>query len=253
MIELEKLQAIIEELAPMALADKHDPPHFWRKPSDKLQKIGVCVDPTVQNVRMAQQDGVDLLISHHPCFELDEELFAGQEMGILVLHSAWNKAPDGNTSVLARLLNLKEAVQDGELINGRMEMSLRDLLFSCQRLLNTPILPYVGDLNAMARKVLLISGPGFAPFYKEEWDKYIAMGCDTFLSAELGRFALSYLSRHNIKMIDLGHSAMARPGMEHLTYTLQNRLKIFHCQVIFYPDIYAVNYQTAAFYPGIES
>ncbi|NLC53460.1 MAG: hypothetical protein GX770_05790, partial [Firmicutes bacterium] len=200
-----------------------------------------------------QQDGVDLLISHHPCFEQDEELFAGQEMGFLVLHSAWNKAPDGNTSVLARLLNLREPVQDGELINGRLEMSLRDLLFSCQRLLNTPLLPYVGDLNAKARNVLLISGTGFAPFYQDKWDKYIARGCDTFLSAELGRFALSYLSRHNIKMIDLGHSAMARPGMEHLTYTLQTRLKIFHCQVNFYPDFYAANYQTATFYPGIEN
>ncbi|HHT05264.1 MAG TPA: hypothetical protein GXZ97_03220 [Hydrogenispora sp.] len=253
MIELEKLQAIIEELAPAALADKYDPPHFWRKPGDKLQKLGVCVDPTVQNVRMAQQDGVDLLISHHPCIELDEELFAGCEMGILVLHSAWNKAPDGNTSVLARLLNLREPVQDGGLVYGRIEMSLRELLLSCQRLLSIPILPYVGDLNAKVRKVLLISGSGFTPFYKEEWDKYLARGCDTFLSAELGRFALSYLSRHNIKMIDLGHSAMARPGMEHLTYTLQTRLKIFNCQVNFYPDIYAVNYQTAALYPGMES
>ncbi|HHW13024.1 MAG TPA: hypothetical protein GXX33_08505 [Firmicutes bacterium] len=253
MIELEKFQAIIEELAPAALADKYDPPHFWRKPGKKLQKIGVCVDPTVQNVRMAQQDGVDLLISHHPCFEQDEELFAGQEMGVFVLHSAWNKAPDGNTAVLARLLNLRETVQDGELLTGRVEVSLRDLLLSCQRLLNTPVMPYVGDLNAKVHHVLLISGPGFAPFYKEEWDKYIAGGCDTILSAELGRFALSYLSRHNIKMIDLGHSAMARPGMEHLAYTLQTRLKIFQCQVNFYPDLYAVNYQTASFYPGIEN
>ncbi|NLW60027.1 MAG: hypothetical protein GX073_06755 [Firmicutes bacterium] len=249
MIKLEKLQAILEELAPAALADKYDPPHFWRKPGGKLQKIGVCVDPTVQNIRMAQQDGVDLLIIHHPCGEQDEALLAGQEMGVFVLHSAWNKAPDGNTAVLARLLNFRETVQDGALVSGRIEMSLRELLFSCQRLLNTPILPYAGDLNAQVRNVLLISGSGFAPFYKEEWDKYIAKGCDTFLSAELGRFALSYLSRHNIKLIDLGHSAMARPGMEHLTDMLQNRLKIFHCQVFFYPDIYAVNYQTATFYP----
>lgn len=253
MIELEKLQAIIEELAPAALADKYDPPRFCRKPVDKLQKIGVCVDPTVQNLRRAQQDGVDLLISHHPCCEEDVVLHAGEEMGIMVLHSAWNKAPDGNISVLARLLNLKEPVQAGELVHGRMEMKLRDLIFSCQRILNTPLLPYVGDLNEKANNVLIIAGAGFAPFYKEEWDKYIALGCDTFLSAELGRFALSYLTRHNIKMIDLGHSVMARPGMEHLTYTLQTRLKIFHCQVNFYPDLYAANYQTAALYPSIES
>lgn len=253
MIELEKLQAIIDEVAPAALADKYDPPFYWRKPGHKLQKIGVCVDPTAQNLQLAQKNGVDLLISHHPCPEGAEQYFSGQKMGVLILHSAWNRAPEGNTSTLARLLNLIEPVQDGQFVTGRVEMSLRDLLFSCQRLLNTPLLPYSGDLNDKADQVLIISGAGFSPFHREEWDKYIARGCDTFLSAELGRYALSYLTTHNIKLIDLGHSVMARPGMEHLTYTLQNRLKIFHCEVGFYPDLYAVNYQTASIYPGIES
>src|SRR5690606_37114804 len=116
-----------------------------------------------------------------------------------------------------------------------------------------PILPYVGDLNAQVSKVLIISGPGFMPLYKEEWDKWITSGCDTFLSAELGRYAISYLNRNNIKLIDLGHSAMARLGMEHLTYLLQTRLEIYECVVSYYPDIYGVNYLTASFYPEIES
>ncbi len=252
LIELEKLQAIIEEIAPAALADKYDSPFFWRKPGDRLQKIGVCVDPTEQNLHMAREDGVDLLISHHPCMEKDASLLADTEMGVLVLHSVWNKAPEGNTSTFARLLNLKDPVQEGELIYGRLEMTLRGLLFACQRLLQTPLLPYAGDLNARTGQVLIISGPGFAPIYRDQWDKYITLGCDTFLSSELGRYALSYLTRHGIKLVDLGHSVMARPGMEHLTYTLQTRLKIFHCEVIFYPDLYTVNYQTVSFYPGLE-
>lgn len=252
MIELEKFQAIIEEIAPAALADKYDPPFFWRKPGNLLQKIGVCVDPTERNFLMAKADGVDLLISHHPCLEKDASLLDGTEMGVLVLHSVWNKAPEGNTATLARLLNLRDPVQEGELIYGRLEMTLRDLLFACQRLLQTPLMPYAGDLNAQTGQVLIISGPGFAPVYREQWDKYIALGCDTVLSAELGRFALSHLTRQEIKLVDLGHSVMARPGMEHLTYTLQTRLKIFHCEVIFYPDLYTVNYQAASFYPGLE-
>ena len=187
---------------------------------------------------------------HHPCPKEQNSIRA--ENGCFILHSAWNKAPEGNTSTLARLLNLTEPVQDGQFVTGRVEMSLRDLLFSCQRILNTPLLPYSGDLNDQADRVLIIAGAGFSPFHQEEWDKYIARGCDTFLSSELGRYALSYLTPKKIRLIDLGHSVMARPGMEHLTYTLQNRLKIFHCEVVFFPDLYAVNYQTASIYPGIE-
>jgi len=252
LIELEEFQAIIEEIAPAALADQYDAPFFWRKPGRSLQKIGVCVDPTAHNFQLAKADGVDLLISHHSCQEEDAALLAGTEMGVLVLHSVWNKAPEGNTSTLARLLNLKEPVQEGELVYGRLEMTLRDLIFACQRLLQTPLMPYAGDLNAQTGKVLIISGPGFAPVYRKQWDKYIALGCDTFLSAELGRYALSYLTRQEIKLVDLGHSVMARPGMQHLTYLLQTRLKIFQCEVIFYPDVYTVNYQTASFYPELE-
>lgn len=252
MIQLEKLQSIIEELAPAELADQYDTPYFLRSPKPKVKKIGVCVDPTEYNLCIALKDRVDLLISHHPWHYLNEDLLKKSEMGVFVLHSSWNKAPEGNTSTLARLLNFKELAHEGEMVKGQLNMKLRDLLFCCQRILNTPIIPYAGDLNAKANQVLIISGPGFTPFYQPQWNKYIDLGCDTFLSSELGRFALSYLTGLKIKLIDLGHSAMARPGMEHLAYTLQTRLKVFDCEVCFYPDINAVNYQTASFYPGFE-
>ncbi|NLW56585.1 MAG: hypothetical protein GX050_08250 [Firmicutes bacterium] len=253
MIQLEKLQSIIEELAPAKLADQYDTPYFLRMPKSKLTKIGVCVDPTEYNLRSAMKDRVDLLIAHHPWHYINENLLKKSEMGVYVLHSPWNKAPEGNTSTLARLLNLKEVTHEGEIATGRLEMTFRNLLFCCQRLLNTPIIPYAGDLNAQVGKVLIISGPGFAPFYRSQWNKYNDLGCDTFLSSELGRFALSYLTGLKIKLIDLGHSAMARPGMEHFAYLLQTRLKVFDCEVCFYPDYNAVNYQTGSFYPEIET
>ncbi len=253
MIELNKLLSIMEELAPARLADKYDTPYFLRKPREQVEKIGVCVDPTEYNLRSAIKDGVDLLISHHPWHFQSADYLGESKMGVLVLHSSWNKAPEGNTITLARLFNFEELVHEDGIVMGQTDTILKDLLFCCQRVLSAPILPYVGDLNAQVSKVLIISGPGFMPLYKEEWDKWIASGCDTFLSAELGRYAISYLNRNNIKLIDLGHSTMARPGMKHLTYLLQTRLEIYECVVNYYPDIYGVNYLTASFYPGIES
>lgn len=251
MVQLEKLQSIMEELAPAELADQYDAPYFLRLPKPKLTKIGVCIDPTEYNLRQAMKDRVDLLITHHPWHYINENLLKKGEMGVYVLHSPWYKAPEGITATLARLLNLKEVTHEGEIATGYLEMSFRNLIFCCQRLLQTTITPYAGDLNAQTHKVLIISGPGFAPYYRPLWNKYIDQGCDTFLSAELGRFALSYLTGLKIKLIDLGHSAMARPGMEHLAYLLQNRLKVFDCEVCFYPDYHAVNYLTGSFYPEI--
>ncbi len=253
MIELEKLQSIIEELAPAKLGDKYDTPYFLRKPREEIEKIGVCVDPTEYNLRAAINDGVDLLISHHPWHFQPGDYLEESEMGVLVFHSSWNKAPEGNTLTLARLLQFEKLIHEGEIVMGQTDMVLKELLSCCQRVLNAPILPYVGDLNAQVNKALIISGPGFMPLYKEQWDKWIADGCDTFLSAELGRYAISYLTENNIKLIDLGHSVMAQPGMKHLADTLQNRLEISECEVSFYPDLYSINYITSSFYPGIES
>lgn len=253
MIELDKLVSIMEELAPAKIADHYDPPRYQVEPKagEKVEKIGVCVDPTETNLRSASRKGVELLICHHSWQGEAAAEVETKGMGIYLLHSAWNKAREGNNITLARLLNLVDPVFEGDAVLGTTDLPFKDLLACCRRILEINFIPYTGDLNSQAGKVAVVSGPGFWPVYKEKWNQWLAGGCRTILSAELSRYSIGYFSRHNTNLVDLGHSVMAKPGMKHLAYTLQNRLKIFDCEVGFFPDTYSINYHTGSIYPGM--
>lgn len=252
MIEMGRLQSILEELAPPELAESYDPLVYLRKSRGEFEKIGVCVDPTEYNIQSASKQGVQLLLTHHRWEGEAAEEVEENNIGLFQMHSAWNRAPDGIIATLARILNLEDPCFEKDTVYGMIDMTLKELIGCCQRIFEVNIMPYVGDLNSRVRKVAVLSGPGFLPVYKEEWDRWIEQGCEVALSSEIGRYAVGYLSRHGIKLIDLGHSVMARPGMRHLTYILQNRLKIYQCQVEFFKDIYSANYHIGSFYPGLE-
>jgi putative NIF3 family GTP cyclohydrolase 1 type 2 len=216
-----------------------------------VEKIGVCVDPTEHNILAAARKGVELLISHHPWQgEAAGELTA-KGMGLYRLHSAWNRAPEGNNITLARLLNLSDLETAGDVVFGMTDLSLKELLICCQRILEVNVIPYSGDLNARITRVAVVAGTGFFPVYKEAWAEWLAAGCNVVLSSELSRYSMNYFARHGVNLIDLGHSLMAKPGMAHLAYLLQNRLKAFDCEVEFFPHLYTVDYSIGFIYPGL--
>jgi putative NIF3 family GTP cyclohydrolase 1 type 2 len=99
--------------------------------------------------------------------------------------------------------------------------------------------------------VAVVAGTGFFPVYKEAWAEWLAAGCNVVLSSELSRYSINYFARHGVNLIDLGHSLMAKPGMAHLAYLLQNRLKAFDCEVEFFPHLYTVDYSIGFIYPGL--
>lgn len=252
-IELGKFESILEELAPAKNADPYDLPGYQVKPEgrEQVEKIGVCVDPTEHNIRSASRKGVELLLSHHAWQgEAAGELTA-KGMGLYKLHSAWNKAPEGNNIILARLLDLSNLAPAGDAVFGTTDLSFKELIACCQRVLEVNILPYSGDLNARVTRVAVVSGPGFFPVYKEAWEEWLAGGCNVILSSELNRYSMNYFSRHGVNLIDLGHSLMAKPGMKHLAYLLQNRLKVFDCDVEFLSHFYTVDYSIGFVYPGL--
>lgn len=248
MIELGRLVAILQELAPTELSDLHDTPCFSKKYQEKVEKIGVCVDPTAENIRTASDRGVQLLLSHHQWLGEAVEVVEEKELSLYYLHSAWNRAPEGNTSTLARLLNLENPMLGEDVVKGETDMTLRELIGCCQRILEVNILPYIGDLPGLVKKIIISSGPGFSPLNKEAWQGWLAEGCDTIISSELGRYAAAYLGGKGVNLIDAGHSLMAKPGMKHLAYLLQSKLKIYQCEVEFFSDLYDVHYQTGSFY-----
>ena len=213
-------------------------------PSRPVIRIGVCVDPTAKNIVAATTANTDILISYHPWQGEAEELLRKHGMSILALHTAWENSPEGVNFTFAKGIGLTGfRIVDGILL-GEAGTSLRELLERCQRVLEMNVLSYFGELNSRVNQVGIWAGPGFLPHFKSIWENCRRYGCDTILSSELTLLPLRYASLHGLNLIDLGHSAIAKPGMLRLVQLLAEQLAEFGVTVEFFADFYESNCYT---------
>lgn len=253
MIDLDKLLAIIDELVPATGADPDDRPSLIREGSlTSFGRVGVCVDPTERNLYAAAARDIHFLITYHPWRGEAYETVEAKDMTIYQLHSAADRGEEGNHFVLAQLLGLEgiNPIQEG--VVGRGGLLLKEMIERGQRLLELNVVPYWGDLNSKVNKVALFVGPGFLPVYRSSWERWLDEGCDTIITGELGRFPICLAAMRHLKLVDFGHSAMAKPGFSHLAYRLRNRLKALDCDVDFLDDLYGMNYYTTWFFPHLD-
>ncbi len=241
-MEFEALAKIINELAPNFM-ERQSPSFPPLEPKWQVHKIGVTVDPTPENLRQAEQCGINLLFTYHPWTGEPSKAVASGRLRILALHHAWNLAPQGIIPELANALALTDLNERQQLVFGTTDTLLRNLIETCQRSLEITVVPYSGELRAPVKQVAIWLGAGFLPHHRELWETCIANGCDTLLSGELTLAALRFGVNHNLKMVDLGHSAVARMGMKRFAQILSDRLQA-DCPVERLDGYYACNYFT---------
>jgi putative NIF3 family GTP cyclohydrolase 1 type 2 len=243
-MEIKELLGVLKRLAPtLSYQDFSDPIFISASlPEHQISKIGICVDPTVKNIGNAAKTGIEVLISYHPWYGEAKEVVESKKIQIWPLHEAWDNTTEGILFSLAKGIGVTGLYPKGELIIGQLEIGFRDLIECCQRFLGQNIISFSGDLKQEVHKVAMWAGPGFLPNYKKFWDGCLSENCDTLLSSELTLSALRYSRVHQLKLIDLGHSSLAKPGMSNLAGILKKELK--GCSVQFFDDLYACTYYT---------
>ncbi|NLG83433.1 MAG: hypothetical protein GX493_02235 [Firmicutes bacterium] len=246
MVSHETILGILEELAPRFCAEPGDAPRFVVKHGETCRRLGVCTDPTERNILLAASQGTDFLLIHHAWEGEGAEVIAAKKISLYRLHSAWDLAPEGNLVTLARMLGLRELVLREGTITGTTDLGLKDLLDRAQRLAGRNLLPYCGDPNRRVRTVGIIPGSGFLPVFRGRWESLASIGCDTIISGEISHAAARFAARNGVRLVDLGHSGLVRPGMMHLAYLLRSRLLAYGCEVDFYEDSYGLDYHVAA-------
>ncbi len=251
-MEIKELLNIVKKLAPnLSCQDFSDPGFVSATPSAEthsIVKLGVCVDPTEKNIENAAALGIEVLISYHPWYGEARELVEARQIQIWPLHEAWDHTDRGVLDSLAKEIGLTGLYPKGELFIGHVETGFRDLIENCQRFLGQNILSFSGDLKQEVHKVAMWAGPGFLPQYKKFWDASLSEDCDTFLSSELTLSALRYSSARRLKLIDLGHSLLAKPGMLNVAEILKKEAQ--DCLVQFLDDLYACTYYTNCSFAG---
>ncbi|MHB8162986.1 MAG: Nif3-like dinuclear metal center hexameric protein [Methanoregula sp.] len=214
------LRAFIEEmerLAPPDLAEEFDCGRIGLVVEGRPEIGTVCcaLDATAAVVGKAAKAGADMLVVHHtplwtpvtaltgPTASLMRQLLAAN-MNLYVMHTNFDRAPEGVNDALAELLSLTDIVPLSLGLIGTCPIAIDEL----SRRLGGNIRVW-GELTTLSR-LAVIAGSGFDPAFLTEAK---AAGADAFLSAELKH---SVFRSAPLPCIEATHYALEAPAMRRL-------------------------------------
>lgn len=210
-----------------------------------INRIGVCLDATLDVVTKAVDAGIELIICHHPLIfqpikRLDTEnsgisavvaKLIKADVNLYAMHTNWDRAHGGINGTLARLLELQDihhVLENGHMSLHRFgelasPMALSEFCAFVAKTLNcsgtNTLRVNTIDPNKMITSVAVCGGAGGSLL-----DDVIQAGADAFVTADIRHHEFVEASARGIALIDAGHYATESPGMKELALVLPEQI-----------------------------
>jgi dinuclear metal center YbgI/SA1388 family protein len=188
-------------------------------PERDARRILVVLDITDEAIHYAQEQGFDLIVSHHPLIFkgvkhiASHDIVARRCIGLcrsdisaLSFHTALDAMPNGVNDLLAKQLSLRDVVPfgAGEFPIGRIgtleaAMPAEDFAALVADTLGCDAVT-VGNPDIVARRVAVLGGSG-----KDDVAAAIAVGADTFVTGECGYHEMLDAAADGLNVITAGH------------------------------------------------
>ncbi len=230
MITLGQIVAQLNDWAPFETAEAYDNVGLLLGDANApIARCFVCVDITPAVVQEAICQKADAIISHHPLIFKGLKQILPQSsvaklvaagVGVVALHTNWDKAPDGVEDSLAKCLDLNEIaplLPNGQGRIGTLLTPLTPAQFY-QKLCQTFSLPWV-RITAGQEPISLVAtlcGCG-----EDGVDFAVQSDCQAIVTGEMRH---QYFTEHlsaGKTMACVGHFESERPGMVTLCEKLQ--------------------------------
>ena len=217
-------------------------------PLQEISKVGVVLDITADAIRYTAENGIDLIISHHPViFRAIKSVTADDPAYMLIknnisaicAHTSLDIAKGGVNDALADALGFENAVplsDSGETEMIRIcetaEMSADELSKLISKKLSTCV--SVADGNKSIKKVALCGGAGGDFLFD-----VAASGCDAFITGEAKHHEFLAAKELGLTLIAAGHFETENPVVAVLAEKIRNE---FDCEIQIIPQSSPVKY-----------
>lgn len=197
----------------------------------EVKKIGVCLDLTDETLQEAQNEKVDLIITHHPLiFTPQKNFLAGDKafelakegINLISAHTCFDCAVGGVNDVLCEIFGIREVkgVQSDECqipmarIGFVQEQSSSEFALFVSKKLGTVC--RVVDCKNTVKKVAVCGGAGM-DFLAD----VLRDGADAYVTGEMKHHEMLFAKEKGITVIDAGHFKTENPSMT----ILKNKLE----------------------------
>lgn len=243
-MKAKEVSKYIENIAPKELAFKGDDIGFIiGNPNKEVKKIGIAVRPTVNILKRAKKENIDMIIIHEKLFYTQEKaLFEDLSLfmkipnqlriseiseGKIILyraHTNWDDAPGGNNDTLAKKIGIDVITK---IPYGRVgtivPTTLEKFAQHVKRALHCDYVVVVGDLDRQIAKVAVVSGSGNS--LKSVIEKAYELNVDVYISGDIKDSTARYATELNLAIIDAGHYSTETPGMKALCEKLKSKFR----------------------------
>lgn len=234
---------ILKKLAPPELAYKGEEMDFIvGGESKEVRVVGVTERPTVEVLKEAVKEKVDMLVIHEPLYQKTKSFLVSpdnisalpnkqrkelvEKGGFCVYryHSQWDDAVEGNNEVLANLLGLQvtDKIPYGR-IGTAKGTDLQSFAFFVKKKLGCDSVLVVGEKDRVISKVAVVAGSGNSLIEMMELAK--AKGADVLVSGDIKDSTARYAKELDLAVIDAGDYFTENPGAKRLTELLSKELK----------------------------
>ncbi len=225
--KLSNILDILEELAPVGLAEDWDNPGLQvGQRSQIIQKIAIALDPTLANLKTARRKNAQLLLTHHPLIftpltHFDVEIFPANVIfeamrdgiSIVAAHTNLDVSQGGINDMLAQIFELQNATplqkrvdkNTGEVGLGRIGLlpeakSLDKMGEAVKKKLGSQTVKMVGKGNRPINRVAVVGGSGGSLV-----SVAAEAGADLLITGDVGHHHALEAESRGMALIDGGH------------------------------------------------
>ncbi|HEU4895279.1 MAG TPA: Nif3-like dinuclear metal center hexameric protein [Acidimicrobiia bacterium] len=203
-------------------------------PEAEVRSVAVCHEVTEGVVSRVEESPVDLLISYHPLlFSPTNRVLAGRSPGsrsyrlirtgvnLLVTHTDFDSAPGGTADALAAFFGLRDVSEFGEDPDtglpsigrvGAFEGTLGRVDAMVVDAFGPTGLRVTGDREATVGRLAVVPGSGSAFI-----EAAAEAAADALVTGDVSHHRTVAAADLGLAVVDPGHTATERPGMEALT------------------------------------
>lgn len=203
---------------------------------NKVNKIGYCVNLTLETVEEARAHGVDMMVSHHDAWD---EIYGLREACIEKLseygishyynHLPLDDCNFGTNDSLLKKLNLENVKRTHEwegLYFGRIaeydeEIEFNELVKNIENLLEEPVKFWQFNDKKVNRVGLVCGNGGSMTCLKE----VVENKCDTYITGECNLYTIQYAKLKGINLIIGSHTFTEFFGIQSLALKLKENNK----------------------------
>lgn len=227
MTKISDISAYINKIAPYNTKCEWDNCGLLVGDNQKeVEKIGFFLDLTSQTLASAIENGVDLIITHHPIiFKAQKNFLSGNMayelakngLSAISAHTCYDVADEGVNDVLAAVLELKnvEPIESDDCVKPMLrvgeidEMSSIDFAKLVAKKLGTTV-RFV-DSNKPVSKVAVCGGAGMSFMHD-----VINFGVDAFVTGDISHHEMLDAKDLGLNVVAAGHFETENPAMPFL-------------------------------------